>query len=106
MKTKTFFAIMLGLALNFAPQTASAATTTLGGDPEVKVIVSQKRIWLVADEISVKNLTVQVLDERGKVVLEKQLSSKSADWSLRIEALPEGKYSVKVGSKKMADFKR
>ena len=29
-----------------------------------------------------------------------------ADWSLRIESLPEGNYTVQVGDKKMADFSR
>jgi hypothetical protein len=47
-----------------------------------------------------------VLDEQGKVVMEKHFSSKMTDWSLRIESLPKGKYSVMAGDKKMTDFKR
>lgn len=106
MKTKLLLAALFSLLFSIG-QTASASnSTTWGNDPDVKVFVSQKRIWLVTDEISVKSLTVQVLNEQGKVIMEKQFSSKMADWSLRIDALPEGKYSVMVGTKKMMDFKR
>ncbi len=60
MKTKIFrtFVLCLFLSLNHAGP-LSAATTFLGQDPDIKVVVSQKRIWLVTDEISVKSLTVQ-----------------------------------------------
>ncbi len=106
MKTKLLLAGLFSLFLNLS-QNASASTPNItGGDPDVKVVVSQKRIWLVADEISVKSLTVQVLNEQGKVVMEKHFSSKMTDWSLRIESLPDGKYSVMVGNKKMTDFTR
>ncbi|MCB0527386.1 MAG: hypothetical protein H6575_17285 [Lewinellaceae bacterium] len=75
-------------------------------DPEVKVVVSPKKIWLLTDEFSVKNLTVQVLDARGKVVMEKRFSSKMTDWSLRIDALPEGRYEVMLDDKKATEFER
>lgn len=106
MKTKLLLAALVSLFFSLHQTAAASNSAIWGNDPDVKVFVSQKRIWLVTDEISVKSLTVQVLDEHGKVVMEKHFSSKMADWSLRIEALPEGKYSVKVGSKKMTDFKR
>jgi hypothetical protein len=107
MKTKTLFAILLGFALSLFHETATAASpAAFGGDPDVKVVVSQKRIWLVADEISVKNLTVQVKNEQGRIVLEKQFSSKMADWSLNIESLPKGKYSVTVGKTAKTQFTR
>lgn len=106
MKTKLLLVALFSLFLNLNQNVFASAPNRSGGDPDVKVVVSQKRIWLVADELSVKSLTVQVLNEQGKVVMEKHFSSKMTDWSLRIESLPEGKYSVKVGDKKMTDFNR
>lgn len=106
MKTKLLLVALFNLFLSLHQTTAAPNTTTWGNDPEVKVVVGKKHIWLVADELSVKSLTVQVLDERGHVVMEKQLSSKMTNWSLRIDSLPQGNYSVKVGTKKMTDFKR
>ncbi len=106
MKTKLLLVGIFSLFLSLYQTTAAPNSTTWGNDPDVKVVVSPKRIWLVTDEISVKSLTVQVLDEQGKVVMEKQFSSKMGDWSFRIDALPQGKYSVMVGTKKMTDFKR
>lgn len=107
MKTNFVKIIALFMLLNLNQAfSAPAATTTRQHDPEIKVVVSQKRIWLITDEISVKNLTVQVVNEQGKTVMEKQFSSKTSDWSLRIETLPAGKYSVLIGSKKMTEFKR
>ena len=106
MKTKLLLVALFSLFLSLNQNVFASAPNIFGGDPDVKVVVSQKRIWLVADEISVKSLTVQVLDEQGKVVMEKHFSSKTIDWSLRIESLPKGKYSVMVGNKKMTDFNR
>ena len=106
MKTKLLFVCFFSLLLSLSQSIAASNSNISSSDPDIKVVVSQKRIWLVTDEISVKSLTVQVLDARGKVVMEKHLSSKVADWSLRIESLPEGNYTVQVGDKKMADFSR
>lgn len=106
MKTNIFRTLVLCLFLSLNHATTATAATFLGQDPEIKVVVSQKRIWLVTDEISVKKLTVQVTNEKGKVVLEKTFSSKMTDWSLQIGSLPEGNYSVMIGSKKMTEFKR
>ena len=106
MKTKLFLVAVFSVFLSLAQSFASANTNISGNDPDVKVVISQKRIWLVTDEISVKSLTVRVLNAKGKVVMEKQFSSKVTDWSLRIESLPEGRYTVEVGEKKIADFSR
>ncbi len=107
MKTNIFRTIVLCLFLSLYHATSTAAaTTSFGQDPDIKVVVSQKRIWLVTDEISVKSLTVQVMNAAGKVVMEKNFSSKMTDWSLQIGSLPAGAYTVMVGSKKMTDFKR
>lgn len=105
MKTKFFGALLLSMFLSLNHALANA-TAYQHNDPEIKVVVSQKRIWLVTDEISVKNLTVQVMNEQGKVVMEKTLSSKMTDWSLNIESLTSGRYSVMIGSKKMTAFER
>jgi hypothetical protein len=106
MKTKLLLVALFSLFLSFNQNVFASAPDFTGGDPDVKVVVSQKRIWLVADEMSVKSLTVQVLNEQGKVVMEKHFSSKMTDWSLRIESLPQGKYSIMIGDKKTTDFKR
>ncbi len=106
MKTKLFLVALFSLLLSLNQSVAGSNSNTTHNDPDVKVVVSQKRIWLVTDEISVKCLTVQVLDEKGKVVLEKHLSSKMTDWSLNITSLPDGNYSVTVGGKKMTQFSR
>jgi hypothetical protein len=102
MKTRIFATALICFFFHFA-QPVSAVTPS--SDPEVKVVVSAKRIWLVTDEVSVKNLNVQVLDQTGKVVMEKTFSSKMTDWSLQIEQLPKGSYCVKVGVQQATCFK-
>lgn len=102
MKTRIFATALICFFFHLA-QPVSAATPS--SDPEVKVVVSAKRIWLVADEMSVKNLNVQVLDHNGKVVMEKTFSSKMTDWSLQIEQLPKGCYKVQVGAQQATCFK-
>ena len=106
MKTKLFLAALFGLLLSLPQNLSASPSNFFGGDPDVKVVVGTKRIWLVADEISVKHLTAQVKNEKGKIVMEKQFSSKTSDWSLHIEPLPEGDYTVVVADKKVADFRR
>lgn len=102
MNTRIFATALICFFFNML-QPVSAAVPA--NDPEVKVIVSAKRIWLVTDEISVKSLTVQVIDQHGKVVLEKNFSSKMTDWSLQIEQLPKGCYNVQVDGRNATCFK-
>ncbi len=107
MKTKIFGTLLFSFFLSLSQALwAAASPVHPQNDPDVKVVVSQKRIWLVTDEISVKSLSVQVKNEQGKVVMEKQFSSKSTDWSLNIESLPNGKYSVEVGNEQSTRFSR
>lgn len=101
MKTRIFATALICFFFRLLP---AASASHLPVDPAVKVVVSAKRIWLVADEMAVKNLTVQVMDQKGKVVLEKNFSSKIADWSLSIDQLPEGSYSIQVGAQKAICF--
>ncbi len=82
----------------------AVAAMTPQHDPEVKIIISPRRIWLVADEMPVKSLQVQVFDLAGKVVLEQHYSSKTADWSLDLQALPAGRYSVVAGVQEAIRF--
>ncbi|MFN0036104.1 MAG: DUF3244 domain-containing protein [Saprospiraceae bacterium] len=90
----------------FVPAFAEA-TAGKGGDPtDLKVVVSQKRIWLVADETPMKCLKTQVKNAQGKVVLEKCFTSKTADWYLNIEALPKGEYTLHLGSERVEKFKK
>jgi len=87
-------------------QMNTAAATTPSNDPEVKLIVSPRRIWIVADEMPVKSLIVQVFDLQGKVVMEQKFSSKTADWSLDLQALPAGRYSVVAGTQEPIRFRK
>lgn len=97
MKSNWITAALFALALFFNNAGLNAAS--LAHNPEVKIIAGVKRIWLVTDEISVKELTVQVLDAQGRVVIEKTFNSKIADWSFSVECLTEGTYQVHVGGK-------
>ncbi|MEO6038034.1 MAG: hypothetical protein ABIQ93_06435 [Saprospiraceae bacterium] len=94
MKKSIFFALFCALFL----QISAASAAVPSNCPEVKIVVSARRIWLVTDEIPVKSLTVQVFNAAGKVVLEQKFSSKTADWSLDLEKLPAGAYSVVAGT--------
>lgn len=115
MKTKLIavfsFALMFG-QLNASTTHFSPVTTTIhqenkGGDPsDLKVVVSQKRIWLIADEMPVKCLKTQIKDASGKVVLEKCFSSKCAEWFLNIESLPKGEYTLYLGTERIEKFKK
>ncbi len=102
MKTKLFSIFFFALFASVLP-TANAAQS---GDPsDVKVVVSAKKIWFVADEMPVKCLCVKVTNSDDKVVLEKCLSSKTADWSLNVEALPKGEYTIHMGKDKTVKFR-
>lgn len=73
---------------------------------ELKVVISQKRIWFVADEMPMKCVKASVKNDEGETVLEKCFSSKNADWSMNIEALPKGDYTLHIGSNRVEKFKR
>ncbi len=76
-------------------------------DPiDINVVVSQKRIWLVADERPMKCLKAQIKNAEGKIVLEKCFTSKCADWFLNIEALPKGDYTLHLGADYVEKFKK
>ena len=101
MKTKLFVVLIFSLLTSVL----SSANAANGGEPsDVKIVVSAKRIWFVADEMPVKCLCVKVKNSDDKVVLEKCLSSKTADWSLNVEALPKGDYTIHVGKDKSVKF--
>jgi hypothetical protein len=103
MKTKLIALLMLSL-LTGAFQTAYADN---GCDPtDVKVVISEKKIWFVADEMPVKCLCVKIKNSEDKVVLEKCLSSKTADWSLSVESLPKGEYTILMGKDKSIKFRK
>ncbi len=104
MKTKLFAVLMISL---FASVFTSANAAAFGGDPaDIKVVISDKKIWFVADEMPVKCICVKVKNSEGKVVLEKCLNSKTADWSLSLESLPKGDYSVEMGKDRTEKFKK
>lgn len=103
MKTKIFVTLLISLMTGVS-QIAMAAN---GGEPsDVKIVVSEKKIWFIADEMPVKCLCIKVKDNAGKVVLEKCLNSKTADWSLSVESLPKGEYTLVVGKDRTLKFRR
>lgn len=115
MKTKLFAAVLFTFILNHlqaAPtinfvDSRVSASAYKGGDPiDIKVVVSQKRIWLVADEMPMRCLKTQVKNAEGKIVLEKCFTSKMSDWFLNIEALPKGEYTLYLGSERTEKFKK
>jgi hypothetical protein len=101
MKTKLFALFFLSLFVCFQ----SNAAVPNGDGQDVRYVVSSKRIWFVADEMPVKCMCVKIKDSSDKVVLEKCLNSKTADWSLNVESLPQGEYSIFIGKEKMGTFK-
>lgn len=91
---KTIFSLLLSLTLSVA----AFAHIPQGATSQVEVVITQKRILLVADELPVKHLAVQIFDAAHQVIMEKDFSSKTADWSIDVSDLPTGSYSVQVGT--------
>lgn len=116
MKTIIFSTLLFTLTFQTAQASALHFTEnklavcnieTSGGDPiDIKVVVAQKRIWLVADEMPMKCLKTQIKNVKGEVVLEKCFSSKCADWFLNIESLPKGEYTLHLGASRVEKFKK
>lgn len=73
---------------------------------ELKVVIAQKRIWFVADEMPMKCVKALVKNAEGETVMEKCFSSKTSDWSMNIEALPKGDYTLHLGSNQVEKFRR
>lgn len=96
MKSSLF---ALFFSLFFAIGSLSASNEEpCGDDPMVHFVITEKKIWIVGDEMPVKNLAVVVTDEFGHVMLEKMFSSKSGErFFLDLSQLPKGKYKVSAG---------
>lgn len=105
MKTNLLRILAFAFALALAPNVFAENSLPQGDCPAVRVIVGEKKIWFIADETPVANLSVRVLDAAGAVALEKKLSSKNADWSLDVSALAEGQYRVQLGEVIVAQFR-
>ncbi|MFN0175621.1 MAG: DUF3244 domain-containing protein [Saprospiraceae bacterium] len=122
MKSKIFLALLIAFTLNQIHTNATSSSDTAlhtsripicgshdskGGDPtDIKVVVSQKRIWFVADEMPMNCLKTKITNAEGKTVLEKCFSSKTAEWFLNIEALPKGEYTLHLGTSRVEKFKK
>lgn len=91
---KTIFSFLLTLTLAFA---AFAHNNPVAAS-DIDVVITQKRILIITDELPVKHLAVQVIDAANHVILQKEFSSKTADWSLDVADLPSGTYTLQVGS--------
>lgn len=99
MKSPLLSALICFLSLSLA----QAASIT---PDDIRVVFSAKKIWFIADETPCKQLPVYVIDGTGKVVLEKNFTSKSADWSLDVTSLSGGAYWLKVGDDKLIPFEK
>jgi len=94
------------MSLN-AYQASLESSQDAGSRPtDIKVVFSQKRIWLLADEMPMKCLNAQIKNEAGEIVFKKCFTSKCADWSLNIEALPKGGYTLCLGNDRVEKFKK
>lgn len=122
MKTQIFVTLLIAFTLNQIHTYASPSSDTAlyaagvsncnscdpkSDDPtDIKIVVSQKRIWFIADEMPMKCLKTQVKNATGEIVLEKCFSSKCTDWFLNIEALPKGDYTLLLGANRVEKFKK
>lgn len=100
---KTIFFFLLSLTLTFAP-TAISARADSSDAQQIEVVITPKRILLITDELPVKHLAVRVFDSMNHVVIEKEFSSKTADWSFDVSHLPSGAYTVQVGDQAPVAF--
>ncbi len=100
MTTKFFATLTFLLAFNLTQSIAAHIV------PDFKVVVTEKKIFIIADETPVKCLSIVVKDHKGTVVAEKNLSSKSADWSIDVTHLAKGYYTIIVGNEHSLQFVR
>ncbi|MFN0036389.1 MAG: DUF3244 domain-containing protein [Saprospiraceae bacterium] len=98
MKTRFLFTIALLLGINAAHWAQTTQTTKNSDLPYVEVVVTQEKIWLMPDELPVADLHVKVLNNTGKVVLQKTYNSETEDWSLDVSSLAAGKYKILIGT--------
>lgn len=104
MKTKLLTAAMA--ALMTIGSLYAQRSFGSGVEPELKAIISAKRIWIVGDETPIKQIAVKVLDKKGAVVAQHPYSSNIVNWSMDIQQLPSGHYSLFIGDKKVREFER
>ena len=103
MKNNLYASFLAALFLCAAAAGLSAAAPQT---PEIKAVISEKRIWLLTDEVPVKSLRVEVRDCCDKVVLQKHFDSKMTDWSLEVAHLPQGSYSLHIGDTQVEKFRK
>lgn len=104
MKTK-LFTVAVMILIGFGSLNAQRSFAA-GVEPVLKAVVSAKRIWIVGDETPIKQIAVQVLDKQGAVVAQRSYSSNIVNWSMDIQQLPSGHYSLLIGDKKVREFER
>ncbi|GEM_PF-2765593 len=98
MKTKLLLTIALLLGFNAAHWAQTSTTSTNTHQPYVEVVVTQEKIWLMPDELPLDELPVQVMNNNGKVVVQKVFTSDTEDWSVDVSSLSAGKYKILIGS--------
>ncbi|MCC6413990.1 MAG: hypothetical protein IT270_20240 [Saprospiraceae bacterium] len=102
MKNILLFVALFGFSVSSQANISPDPITPDVRTTDFELVVTPKRIWVVAGETPVKSLLIQVIDCRNRVVMEKNLSSKQTDWSLNVQNLPVGKYDVVADGKKVA----
>ncbi len=97
MKNCPIILFAIVVASFFTSNSVWAHQNDFGGEPNFHFVITEKRLWIVGDEFPVKNLEVKITDETGKVVLEKNFTSKTESWFLDLTTLPKGKYKISAG---------
>lgn len=100
---KTILLSLLSLLLTFGPAAASSPRTDSVG-AQIEIVITPKRILLVTDELPMKSLVVRVFDSSNHIVIQKEFSSKTTDWSFDVSHLPGGSYTVQVGAQTPVAF--
>lgn len=104
MKKQLLFVLLFALLNTLLSARENNLCPQCGG--EFRIILSGKKLFVMADETPVNSLLVQVKNHAGVVVAEKKLSSKTADWSLDVAHLPKGDYAVILDNGQSAHFKQ
>lgn len=73
-----------------------AANSYPAAPGDVQIVVTEKKIWFVAEETPLKKMDIQIVDQNGLVVAQKQLNAKCADWSLDLKTVAAGQYDIYI----------
>ncbi|MEZ4918340.1 MAG: hypothetical protein R2792_04470 [Saprospiraceae bacterium] len=98
MKTILALPICFLLALN------TLMATPQGQEP--LVTIAENRIYLMVEEMPVKDLVVEIKNENNQLILKKVFQTDAQRWFLDIPKLESGSYRVFVGGVEAGRFNR